>query len=52
MVSYRQEKWWAALTVMPQIYGANFGGNPDADRWLELEGHERVNIRLIIGISL
>jgi len=51
VVSYRQERWWAALTVMPQIYGANFGENPDANRHLELEGHERVNIRLIIGIS-
>jgi hypothetical protein len=52
VVSYRQEKWWAALTVMPQIYGANFNGNPDANTALELEGHERVNIRLLIGISL
>ena len=51
VVSYRQEKWWSALTVMPQIYGANFGGNPDSNRHLELEGHERVNVRLIFGIS-
>ena len=51
-VSYRQEKWWAAFTVMPQIYGANFGGDPDGHRHLELEGHERVNIRLILGLSL
>src|SRR6266478_2590660 len=50
-LSYRQEKWWAALTVMPQIYGANFGQNPDDNRHLELEGHERVNIRLVFGIS-
>jgi len=52
VVSYRQEKWWAALTVLPQIYGANFGDeDPDGHRNLELEGHERVNIRLILGIS-
>lgn len=51
VVSYRQEKWWAALSVMPQIYGANFSGNPDNDPHLELEGHERLNIRLLIGIS-
>jgi len=51
VVSYRQEKWWAALTVLPQIYGLNFGGNPDDNRQLDLEAHERVNIRLIIGIS-
>ena len=50
-LSYRQEKWWAALTVMPQIYGANFGQNPDDNRHLELEGHERVNIRLVFGLS-
>ena len=52
VVSYRQEKWWAALTVMPQLYGANYSGNPDANSSLELEGHERLNIRLLIGISL
>lgn len=52
VVSYRQQKWWAALTVMPQVFGANFHGNPGGNSWLELEGHERVNIRLLIGISL
>jgi hypothetical protein len=52
VVSYRQDKWWAALTVMPQIFGANFNGNPGGNSQLELEGHERVNIRLMIGISL
>ncbi len=51
VVSYRQEKRWAALSVMPQIYGANFSGNPDHVSKLELEGHERVNIRLLLGIS-
>ena len=51
VISYRQEKWWAALTIMPQIYGVNFGEDPDDNRHLELEGHERVNIRLIVGIS-
>jgi hypothetical protein len=52
VVSYRKENWWAALTVMPQIYGANFQGNPDHNSWLELEGHEWLNVRLLIGISL
>lgn len=51
VVSYRQEKWWATLAVLPQIYGANFIGNPDDVSNLDLEGHERVNIRLLIGIS-
>jgi hypothetical protein len=52
VLTYRQEKWWAALTVLPQIFGANFNGDPDGHSNLELEGHERVNIRLMIGISL
>jgi len=52
VVSYRQEKWWAALTVMPQIFGANFNGNPGGNSQLELEAHERVNIRFLLGISL
>jgi hypothetical protein len=52
VVSYRQEKWWAALTIMPQIYGANFSTpDPDGISNLELEGHERVNVRLMFGIS-
>lgn len=51
VVSYRREKWWAALTVMPQIFGANFDGDPDGNRHLELEGHERLNIRFLIGIG-
>ncbi|MEP6663182.1 MAG: hypothetical protein ABJC04_05900 [Verrucomicrobiota bacterium] len=50
-INYRQEKWWATLSVLPQIYGANFGGDPDGHRNLDLEGHERVNVRLIFGIS-
>lgn len=52
VVSYRQEKWYATLSVMPQVYGANFEGNPDNDHHFELEGHERLNIRLLIGIDL
>jgi hypothetical protein len=52
VVSYRHEKWWAALSVMPQIFGANFHGNPDSNSHLELEGHERMNIRLLFGVSL
>lgn len=51
-VSYRQERWWAALSVMPQVFGANFNGNPGGNSWLELEAHEKVNIRLIFSLSL
>jgi len=51
-VSYRRDRWWATLSVMPQIYGANFEGNPDNNHHLELEGHERLNGRLLFGIDL
>lgn len=51
VVSYHRESWWAAITVMPQVYGANFEGNPDNDTHLDLDGHERVNLRLIFGFS-
>lgn len=51
VVSYHRQNWWAALSVMPQVYGANFSGNPDNDSSLELEGHERLNVRLLLGFS-
>jgi len=52
VVSYRRENWWATLTVMPQVWGDNFHGpDPDGNRGLELEGHERWNARLIFGFS-
>lgn len=50
-LSYHRMKWWAALSVMPQIYGCNQSGNPDQNTHLELEGHERLNIRLLVGFS-
>jgi hypothetical protein len=46
-----QDKWWATLTVLPQVYGNNFQGNPDNNHYLDLEGHERVDVRLIVGIG-
>ena len=51
VVSYRRTHWWAAFTVMPQIYGANFKGDPDGNHRLELEGHERWNVRLLFGFN-
>lgn len=51
VISYRRTGWWAALTVMPQVYGANYGGDPDGNSALELEGHERWNIRLLFGLD-
>lgn len=52
VVNYRQEKWWVTLSVLPQVYGANYTTpDPDGHRNLELEGHERVNVRLIFGFE-
>lgn len=49
--SYRRENWWATLGILPQLYGKNYTGNPDGNSRLELEGHERVNTRLLFGVS-
>lgn len=49
VVSFRQEKWWAALTILPQVYGWN-NENTDRNAQLDLSEHERVNIRLLTGI--
>ena len=51
VVNYRRDRWWATLTVMPQVFGSNFTGDPDKNHHLELEGHERWNVRLIAGFS-
>jgi hypothetical protein len=53
VVTYTRENWWATLTVLPQVWGKNTSGgsDPDGVSGLELEGHERVNIRLIFGIG-
>ena len=51
VVTYQQEKWWVTLTVMPQVLGANFAESVDGDHNFELEGHERMNVRLIAGFS-
>jgi hypothetical protein len=51
VVSYRQEKWWVALTVMPQIYGWNDEGG-DGDSHRDLDHNEKLNIRLLMGFHL
>lgn len=50
-LSYRHEKWWAALTVMPQIYGWNNSSSQDGNQNLDLNDHERINIRLLFGFN-
>jgi hypothetical protein len=51
VVSYHRARWWAALTVLPQIYGWNFGGDPDGSAQYELVDHEKIEIRLLFGVS-
>jgi hypothetical protein len=51
VASYHQEKWWAALSVMPQIYGWNNDGSADGNSHLELVDHEQVNVRLLFGFN-
>jgi hypothetical protein len=51
VASYHRGRWWAVLCVMPQIFGVNFADNVDDNHQFELEGHERVNTRLIAGFS-
>ncbi len=51
VLTYRQERWWLTLTVMPQVFGRNFHGDPDGQRALVLDEHERVNARLIVGFD-
>ena len=51
-VSYRTEKWWAAFSIAPQVWGKNYDGNPDNNRSLDLAHNERIQLRFIIGIDL
>jgi len=39
-------KWWATLTVLPQV-----AGSPETDSNLELHEHERIEVRLIAGYN-
>lgn len=50
VVSYRQEKWWAALTVMPQVVGWNDRETDGSDN-LDLAHNERLNLRLLFGFN-
>jgi hypothetical protein len=46
-VHYATAKWWATLTVMPQIYG----DGDEADGNLQLSHSERIQTRLIAGVN-
>ena len=43
---YGSSKWWATLTVLPQV-----AGRPDTRSGLNLDEHERIEVRLIAGIN-
>ena len=45
-VHYARANWWATLTVLPQVHGS-----PDTRNGLELEEHEKIEVRLITGIN-
>ena len=48
VVSYVRPTWWVALSVMPQVAGFGSG----TVNGLELDEHERINIRLLAGFDL
>lgn len=50
-LSYHRDRWWAALTVMPQVCGADFPSNSDGESGFDLAHHERLNLRLLFGFS-
>jgi hypothetical protein len=50
-LGFRQEKWWAVLSVQPQVYGWNQRSRSDGHSHLELKDHERVNIRFLTGFN-
>src|SRR6266498_563397 len=45
-VHYARNNWWATLTVLPQDHGS-----PDTRDGLQLEEHEKIEVRLIAGIN-
>jgi hypothetical protein len=49
VISYATDRWWATLTVLPQLPALK---NGDAGGRLILDEHERVNARLIFGLDL
>lgn len=52
VVTYRQEKWWITVTALAQVYGKNYRSpDPDGKSNFELEGHEYLNVRCILGID-
>jgi hypothetical protein len=51
-ISYRKERFWAALSILPQVWGYNYEGNPDGDTGRDLADNEALLIRLILAFDL
>jgi hypothetical protein len=45
-VHFGTSKWWATLTILPQV-----SGRPDNEDGLNFTEHERIEVRLIAGIN-
>jgi hypothetical protein len=45
-IHYGSGKWWATMTVLPQV-----AGRPDTRSGLNLDEHERIEVRFIAGIN-
>jgi len=49
VVHYASERWWATLTVLPQVYGKP--QEEEQSRQLHLDEHERVEVRFKTGFN-
>jgi hypothetical protein len=49
VLGFSDSKMWAALGVQPQLVALS-GRSPDSH--LDLEAHERVEVRLLVGLLL
>jgi hypothetical protein len=45
-VHYGRKNWWATLTVLPQVHGS-----PETRNGLQLDYHEKIEVRLLAGID-
>lgn len=51
VLSHQAEDWWLAVTVMPQVWGRNYHGDPDGEPDLDLSSNERVQVRVLFGLD-
>ena len=48
---YSAERWWATLSVLPQVFGGPDRGEPSSENGFHFEEHEQVHIRLEVGYN-